>query len=79
MTIETRKLYGSPNGDRWQLARDTESGRVFIKHEANIPAGGRVTDIEIGAFLAGGQKGPEHIELLRLIGTLITDTDGART
>jgi hypothetical protein len=78
VALETRELYHSPNGDRWHLARDPVSGRVFIKHESNIAAGGRITDIEIGAFLIGGRRGPEHTELLRLIGTLITDADDAQ-
>ena len=71
MTTETRRLYRSANGDRWHLARETDSGRVFIKHEANDPSGGQVTDIEIGDFLSSGGHGPEHTELLRLIGTLV--------
>ena len=32
---KARKLYSSPNGDRWYLIRDV-SGEVFIRHEANI-------------------------------------------
>jgi len=71
MGIETRRLYRSANGDRWQLARDTASRRVFIRHEATAPSGGQVTDIEIGDFLSNGGHGPEHAELLRLIGTLV--------
>ena len=71
MGIETRRFYRSANGDRWQLARDTASGRVFIKHEANEPSGSQVTEIEIGDFLSNGGHGPEHVELLRLIGTLV--------
>jgi hypothetical protein len=71
MGIETRRLYRSANGDRWQLARDTASGRVFIRHEANAPSGGQVTEIEIGDFLSNGGHGPERAELLRLIGTLV--------
>jgi hypothetical protein len=67
MAIDTRRLYRSPNGDRWDLARDTATGRVFIRHEANEPSGGQVTDIEIGDFLTSGG----HAELLRLIGTLV--------
>jgi hypothetical protein len=46
---KVRKLYSSPNGDRWYVAH-----------------------IEIGAFLSSG-RGPEHQELLRLIGTLLDD------
>jgi hypothetical protein len=71
MAIEARRLYRSPNGDRWHLARETASGRVFIRHEANEPSGGQVTDIEIGDFLTNGGHGPQHAELLRLIGTLV--------
>jgi hypothetical protein len=71
MTTETRRLYRSVNGDRWHLARETDSGRVFIKHEANDPSGGQVTEIEIGDFLSSGGRSPEHTELLRLIGTLV--------
>jgi hypothetical protein len=71
MTVSTRRLYCSANGDRWDLARDSASGRVFIRHEANEPSGGQVTGIEIGDFLTSGGHGPQHAELLRLIGTLV--------
>ena len=46
---------------------------MFIQHQGNEPSGGRVTDIEIGAFLGTGARGPEHQELLRLIGTLVEE------
>ena len=29
MATETRRFYRSANGDRWHLARDNASGRVF--------------------------------------------------
>jgi len=77
MTVEKRELYSSPNGDRWFLSRDPASGRVFIKHEANVPSGGQSTDIDIGAFLSRGQRNPEHQALLRLIGTLVEDSPNA--
>ena len=79
MTLKTRELYRSSSGDRWQLAREDRSGRVFIIHEPNIPSGGRTSHIVIGPFLTGGH-GPEHQELLRLIGTLVdepADVQGA--
>ena len=69
MTAEKRELYSSPNGDRWFLCRDATS--VFIRHEANLPSGGQLTDIDISAFLNEGQQHPQHQALLRLIGTLI--------
>jgi hypothetical protein len=68
---KARKIYSSPNGDRWYLIRDV-SGEVFIRHEANIASGGNVAHIEIGTFLSSGQ-GPEHQELLRLIGMLVEE------
>ena len=64
-------LYNSPNGDRWLLKRDPASGDVFVRHEANVPSGGKRTDIDIGEFLSTGQRNPEQQALLRLIGTLV--------
>jgi hypothetical protein len=71
MPAEKRELYSSPNGDRWFLTRDPSTGNVLIRHEANVPSGGRVTEIEIGAFLSRGGRNPEHQALLHLIGTLL--------
>jgi hypothetical protein len=73
MSIETRELYSSTNGDRWFLAHEAVTGRVFIKHEANVPSGGQETDIDIGEFLRRGGQGPEHQALLRLIGAFVTE------
>jgi hypothetical protein len=69
--LETRELYHSANGDRWFLVRERDSARVFIRHEPNVSSGGHTTDIDLGAFLAQGGRGPEHQELLHLIGTLV--------
>jgi hypothetical protein len=68
---KARELYSSPNGDRWFLIREP-SGTVFIRHEANAASGGHVEHIELAAFLNSG-RGPEHQELLRLIGTLVDE------
>jgi hypothetical protein len=73
----TRALYHSANGDRWSLARDSDSGDVFVIHEPNAASGGRTSRIEIGFFLASGGQNPEHKELLRLIGTLVADSPDA--
>ena len=83
MAVEKRELYSSPNGDRWYLARDVDLGQVFIWHEPNPPSGGKATRIEVGAFLGRSGHGPEHQELLRLIGTLVerdqfSETETAR-
>ena len=67
---KARKLYCSPNGDRWYLIRDASGG--FMRHEANLTSEGHVAHIEIGTFLDSG-RGPEQQELLRLIGALVSD------
>jgi hypothetical protein len=74
---EQRELYSSPNGDRWLLSRDPATGDVCVRHEANLPSGGKRTDIDIGEFLSRGQRNPEHQALLRLIGTLVENRPGA--
>lgn len=74
MPIQQRLLYASENGDRWSLARDSDTGRVFVRHRPNLPSGGPVSDIELGEFLIRGGLGLEKQELLRLIGSL-TETD----
>jgi hypothetical protein len=53
MPAEKRELYSSPNGDRWFLARDPATGSVVIRHEANVPSGGRVTEVDIGTLSSG--------------------------
>jgi hypothetical protein len=70
LETESRELYASPNGDRWSFIREAQSGQPFVLHEANLPAGGARSLINVGEFLALG-SGPEQQELLRLIGTLI--------
>ena len=70
MTQKARQLYMSTGGDRWSLVHDGDSGRVFVRHEPNVPSGGQASDIPIRDFLAGDGNKPEQVELLRLIGTL---------
>ena len=73
---KARELHHSPNGDRWFLIREP-AGTIFIRHEANASSGGHIEHIELAEFLAAGH-GPEHQELLRLIGTLVEDSSAAR-
>jgi hypothetical protein len=73
---EARQLYRSPNGDTWFLACDPETGSAFVRHQANAPSGGQVTNVEIDGFLSGPQS-PERDALLRVIGTSILDPHGA--
>ena len=69
-------LYQSPNGDSWFPARDPATGLAFVRHQANAPSGGQVTNIELGAFLSASGS-PEHEALLRLIGASIFNPRGA--
>jgi hypothetical protein len=73
---EPRQLYRSPNGDSWFLVRDPATGSAFVRHQANAPSGGQVTDIDLGAFL-NRPRSPEHEALLRLIGASIFNPRGA--
>ena len=67
MAVRTREIYRNANGDRWLLACDPDTARVFVRHEPNPPSGGQVADIEIGAFLIAAGNGPEKQELVRLL------------
>jgi hypothetical protein len=71
--FQEREFYVSSNGDRWALARD-ESGTIAVHHYPNPPSGGQVARMGVGEFLVENRGGPQHAELLRLIGTLI-ETD----
>jgi len=70
MTVRSRQIYHSANGDRWHLVHDGDSGNVFVKHKANLPSGGQETDIELGVFLERDRQSPQGDALVRLIGTL---------
>jgi hypothetical protein len=77
--MQRRELYRSaPNGDRWSLVRQEESGRVYIEHEPNASSGGQTTRIEVGYFLMSGQ-GPEQQALVRLIGSLVEQPEDLTT
>jgi hypothetical protein len=72
--MQTRELYRSPNGDRWSLVRETATSRVLIRHEPNLPSGGRPTLLDVGRFLRREGQGPEHQALLQLIGSLLDES-----
>ena len=67
MPIKTREIYTSSNGDSWSVGLESESGRVFIKHDANVPSGGHTTEFEIEEFLKGPPGSPEHQALMQYI------------
>jgi len=49
---------------------------AYVVHKANDPSGGTITNIELGAFLNRGPIAPEHLGLLRLIGSLVDGNAG---
>ena len=63
----TNTFYESSNGDRWLLARDPATDRVFVQHQANLPSGGYIADIEVSRFLELDAAAPEHEALRRLV------------
>ena len=67
MAIAAEDFYRSSNGDRWQLVRDTDSGRSFVRHEPNLLSGGRTTDTNIEEFLNRTGSSPENLALRALL------------
>ena len=70
MPDRRENYWPDPNGDTWILGREPANGHAFVIHQPNAPSGGRLSHIEVGAFLREG-AGPEQQALLRLIGTLV--------
>jgi hypothetical protein len=78
MTIHSREFYrcqaAAGNEDCYSLGRDTETGRVFVRHCWEHPAaGGLKFDYEISVqdFLAN--VGSRQSALLAMIGTLVSE------
>ena len=71
MPHAARELYRSTNGDRWSLILDDALDAPQILHEPNQASGGQSSRIDIGDFLIRDAHGPQHAELLRLIGSLV--------
>ena len=69
--VTEEALRRSPNGDTWFLAREPADGRAFIIHQPNAPSGGQLSHMYLVIFLGKKANGPEHLALLRLIGTLV--------
>ena len=67
MAIIAEDFYRSSNGDRWQLIRDTASGRSFVRHEPNLSSGGRTTDTDVEEFLNRTGSSPQNLALRALL------------
>jgi hypothetical protein len=75
MAITTEDFYRSSNDDRWQLIRDTASGRSFVRHEPNLSSSGRTTNTDVNEFLDRTGTSPENLALRALLDKQ-TRTDG---
>jgi hypothetical protein len=67
MAITAEDFYRSSNGDRWQLVRDTTSGKSFVRHEPNLSSGGRTVETEVDEFLARTGSSPQNLALRALL------------
>jgi hypothetical protein len=68
MAITTDDFYRSSNGDRWQLIRDTATGRSFVRHEPNLLSGGRTTDTDVEEFLNRTGSQPRESRIAGALG-----------
>jgi len=77
MTVVKRQFYKNhkPNGDEYMfhLARDTESGEVYVIRQADyVVDGGSEKSMTLYEFLAGG--GNRQNAPLQLIGSLVPES-----
>lgn len=69
MSLSSKDIYKSQNGDIWRLIRDATSDRLYVRHEANPSSGGHVTEIGVEEFLSQGGSGPEYAAVRKHLGT----------
>jgi hypothetical protein len=53
--------------DRWQLLRDSETGRQIVRHEPNLASGGQISEIDVEELLARTGTSPENLTLRDLL------------
>ena len=78
MAVIFKEFYRSEpiagNEDSYSLGRDTETGRVFVRHRwAHPAAGGLKSDYDMSLHDFLGSTGSRQSALLRMIGTLVQD------
>jgi hypothetical protein len=67
VTTTTTTIYASPNGDRWLMLRDDETGRYVVRHEPNLASGGQATEVDGPAFLDRNGATPQGQALQELL------------
>jgi hypothetical protein len=78
MTVTSKYIYRSSNGDRWLLVTDIALGKRTVRHEANAASGGHVTETELAAFLGLHGSGPEHSALRDMLQREAAGCEGER-
>jgi hypothetical protein len=80
MAVFTRRFFYHEKGNHdetwYYLARDTESGEVYVEHDWAARGNLGSERIEIAEFLSGPPITARH-NLLKLIGTLVVESDDA--
>jgi hypothetical protein len=71
------ELYISPNGDRWDLGKDS-TGNLIVSHHPSKPSGGRPSEVALDVFLAHGRGVPEYQAVIDAFATLKL-SDNTRT
>ena len=67
MSIKTEEVYGSSNGDRWQLLQDASTQQILVRHVPNASSGGAATEISVEDFLRIDNQGPEFDAVRRAL------------
>jgi hypothetical protein len=64
MSFEKFVILRLPDGDKWSLQRDTESGRVLVVHESSAASDGNVTSYEVDVFRSKFRGSVQERELI---------------
>lgn len=65
MSIEPISSYESDDGDKWDLGRDLDSGRLYVLHRPAAATGRAMIDYELEAFVDQYRDTRQCDELLR--------------
>jgi hypothetical protein len=77
MPASITDIYGSSNGDRWQLVGTSDPARMLVRHIPNASSGGQTTDITVADFLSIDGPGPEYAALRRHLANVPDDPPDA--
>jgi hypothetical protein len=67
MSIVTKDVYRSSNGDRWQVLYGSSDQQILVRHLPNASSGGSVSEMPAEDFLRIGGPGPEFDAIRRAL------------